>query len=105
MIDHPEKPARPRPRRGLRLTLGAMMISVLILGGGMGWIAYRIRVQRQAVATIIQAGGSVLYDYQVSPGKVDMKATPKGPKWLRNSLGPELFDAVVFVGFGSRVTL
>jgi hypothetical protein len=47
----------------MRLSVRALLILVLILGSGFGWVAYRVRVQRDAVAAIKRAGGSVEYDY------------------------------------------
>jgi hypothetical protein len=38
-----------------------MMVLVLVIGGGLGWIAYRARVQREAVAAIRRAGCSASY--------------------------------------------
>ena len=104
-------------RGRLRLSLGAMMILILGLGGGLGWVAHRAHVQRDAVAAITtlrrNTRGSVYYDWQYvagqgakSPGpkwmsealgKFDQNAQPRGPKWLRDALGPDVFDTVVNV--------
>ena len=64
MSESPGSPAKKRRRFGL--SLRALMVLVLILGGGLGWIAHRARVQREAVAAIEKAGGKV--DYNL-PGK------------------------------------
>ena len=56
-------------RKRLRLSLGAMMIVVLGIGGVLGWVAHRAHVQRDAVAAITtlrrNTRGSVYYDWQV----------------------------------------
>jgi hypothetical protein len=60
------------PRRRLRLTLGAMMIIVLGIAGGLGWVVHRAHVQRDAVAAITKlrrnTRGSVYYDWQYMVG-------------------------------------
>jgi hypothetical protein len=53
----PALPSKRRKRFGLSLRL--LMLLVLLLGGGMGWLAYRARVRREAVAAIEAAGGTV----------------------------------------------
>lgn len=88
----------PRPlARGWkrpRFTLRVMMILVMVLGGWLGWITHRARVQRQAVAAIVRAGGYVAYDYDwMNPG-----AKPRGPAWLRGLIGRDYFDTVWGVG-------
>ncbi|AGA30024.1 leucine-rich repeat domain-containing protein [Singulisphaera acidiphila] len=107
-------------RKGLRLSLGAMMIVVLGIGGVLGWVAHRAHVQRDAVAAITtlrrNTRGSVYYDWQFvagqgdknakprgpkwmrdALGKFDEAAKPRGPKWMRDAFGPDLFDTVVNV--------
>lgn len=88
-------------RKRLRLSVGAMMIVVLGVGGVLGWVAHRARVQRDAVAAITtprrNTRGSVAYDWQFVAGKFDQNAKPRGPRWLRDALGPDVFDTVVIV--------
>jgi internalin A len=88
-------------RKRLRLSLGAMMIVVLGIGGVLGWVAHRAHLQRDAVAAITtprrNTRGSVYYDWQFVAGKFDEDARPRGPKWLRDALGPDVFDTVVIV--------
>ena len=89
-------------RKRLRLSLGAMMIVVLGIGGVLGWVAHRAHVQRDAVAAITtlrrNTRGSVYYDWQFVAGpRFDKDAKPRGPKWLRDALGPDVFDTVVIV--------
>jgi len=104
-------------RKRLRLSLGAMMLIVLGIGGVLGWVVHRAHVQRDAVAAITtlrrNTRGSVYYDWQFvagqgakSPGpkwmsealgKFDGNAKPRGPKWMRDAFGPDLFDTVINV--------
>jgi hypothetical protein len=85
-------PSSPRCRRQrLHVTVRTMMTLVLIVGAGLGWIVHRAQVQRQAVAVIREAGGSVIYESQLrtfSSGK------PWWPKWVTEILGIDYFDDV-----------
>jgi internalin A len=92
MIETSQTKLRPRSR--LRLTLGGMMLIVLLIGGWLGWMVHRAKVQREAVAAIVKAGGNVLYDWELGkpPG-----AKPNGPKWLRDLIGIDYFDTVVAI--------
>ena len=76
-----------------------MMIIVLGIGGVLGWVAQRADLQRDAVAAITtprrNTRGSVYYDWQFVDGTFEPDAKPRGPKWLRDALGPDVFDTVV----------
>ena len=64
----------------------------------MTWAAHRARSQRAAVSAIQLCGGTVLYDYHESgPRSWSTAGKPSGPEWLREALGPEYFDRVVYV--------
>ena len=109
-----------RLRKRLRLSLGGMMILILGVGGVLGRVVHRARVQRDAVAAITtprrDTRGTVYYDWQFaagqgapSPGprwmgeilgKFDANARPRGPRWMRDAFGPDLFDTVVNVHIG-----
>ncbi len=96
MTTQPEKPARRRRR--FHISLRGLMLLVLILGGGLGWIIYQAKVQREAVAGIIRHGGIVIYHWQFrSDGQVDPQGEPPVPKWLIRWLGPDYFGHVVWV--------
>ncbi len=87
-------PSRWRPRVSLR----ALMVLVLLIGGLLGWRVRRASIQRRAVAAIRAAGGSVFYDYQVPVGKPwQIGAAPGTPRWLREWVGDEYFQDVVVV--------
>jgi hypothetical protein len=97
----PASPATVRRRR-LGLSLRVLMLLVVILGGGMGWWAYRARVQREAVAEIVAAGGKVYYDWEWDDDKPSPPtAKPRRPIWLVDRLGPDYLGNVVAVCFYS----
>jgi hypothetical protein len=91
--------AAPRRRKRLRgLSIRALMLLVLVVGGWLGWTCYRARVQREAVAAIKRAGGEVRYNWE----QVDDE-----PGWLRRHLGPGFFEDVtsIWVPFGANDAL
>ena len=51
------------------------MIVVLLLGATLGYIVVRAHDQRDAVAAIQGAGGSVIYDWQWQDGNYDLGAS------------------------------
>src|SRR5438270_12939655 len=85
-------------RRRLRLSVRALMGLVLITGGVLGWVIHRARVQREAVAAIRRADGSVIYYHQSRSRSSGM---PWWPRWAAEILGIDYFDNVksVFLEF------
>lgn len=103
--------ARPR-KIPFRLSVRMLMILILILGGGIGWIVYRARVQRDAVAAIRQAGGHVHYDPDYAPSigpagnRIPVQTRrgwPTVQRWLVELLGIDFFAAPSRVVIGSDV--
>jgi internalin A len=85
-------------RRRFGLSLRVLMVVVLVLGGGFGWLAYRARVQRQAVAAIEAAGGTVFYDWDYVNGKSIPPASRRPwPRWLLDLVGPDYLGSVTWV--------
>jgi len=96
------RPASSR-RRGRRLgiSLRALIVAVLVCGGGLGWVAWRARLQREAVAAIKRAGGSVVYDWDWADGRRSgAKQRRPWPKWLVDAVGPDLLGSVLAVYLG-----
>ncbi len=100
-----EQTPHRRPWRG-RLSVRALMILVLAIGGALGWFVHRARVQRDAVAAIERAGGKAYYDWQVKtipipPDWGDLVPDPKGrpnwPGWLTDRVGPDYYGTVKMV--------
>ncbi len=88
-----------------RISLRALMVLVLIVGGLIGWMAHTIRTQRQAVAAVRAADALVFYDWQIgdiapqSAAAPVYRTEPTAPRWLRRILGDELFQSVNNVQF------
>ena len=100
------KPTADTWRRWLRISLRALLIIVLITGGGIGWVMHRARVQRGAVEAIRRAGGWAYYDWELMDIKtsnfdglrVKLKGVPSWPKWLNDLLGADYVGSVRSVG-------
>jgi len=92
-------------RRGIGLSLRALMLVVSLLGGGLGWLAYRARAQHQTVAAILAAGGRVVYDWSYGDRYADPPPMSAWRKWLVGAVGPDYVQGVAcvsFVGPGDR---
>jgi hypothetical protein len=73
-------------RHWFQFSLRTLLLSLLVLGLGFGWFAYKVkqaREQRDAVEAIQKAGGQVSYDY----GRADASRT----NWLQDLLGRDFF--------------
>jgi hypothetical protein len=74
--------------RYLRISVRGLIVLVLVLGGALGWIVNRAEVQRNAVAAIERAGGSVKYEWEWKDGRPNPSRTPRWPRWLVDYIGP-----------------
>jgi hypothetical protein len=91
-----------------RLSLRALMVLVLLLGGVLGWSANRARRQGEAIQRVARLGGRIGYDYNYMaergnypPAKA---ADPPAPRWLLRWLGPEYFRRVNFVSLAEHTS-
>jgi hypothetical protein len=110
-------PARPwwrRPRA--RLSVRAFSIGILILGGYLGWLVQRARVQREVVAAVKRGGGYILYDWEYDgwrwrglhyrpprtprPRPPADRPIPAWRKWLIDRFGPDAVADVKLVEVG-----
>jgi hypothetical protein len=82
----------------LRISLRAMLILVIVVGGGLGWVTRRAEVQREAVSAIKRTGAGVLYDWQFKNEILNPKREHWAPKWLVDRIGVDFFGNVVYVG-------
>jgi hypothetical protein len=74
--------SRPKRRRRFHLSLRTMMILVLILGAWLGWFVRSVRIQQNAVAAILKAGGTVGYDLEWRNGGPNPYRKSWVPEWL-----------------------
>jgi hypothetical protein len=99
---------QPRPWWRLfrvRLSLRALMFIVMLIAIWFGRYAISVRIQRDAVAAITQAGGSVTYDWEwgtsFNPDIIDPNEKPRAPKWLANLIGVDYVANVVSVNLST----
>jgi hypothetical protein len=89
-------------RRWLQFSLRTLLLTMLVLGVGLGWFAERVRRQREALSKVIRYGGQVTYDYQLDAsgnlrrdqfGNYLHGLQPPGPRWLRALVGDDCFQS------------
>ena len=93
-----------------QVSLRSLLLAVTLL---CVWLSLKVnaaRTQKEAVRCILNAGGSVLYDYQLSPVphgqqghfQVNENAIPLVPQWLRRLVGDDLFFNVAEASLGHK---
>jgi hypothetical protein len=88
--------ARPW-QRSLRFSVRGLIVLVSVIGAWLGWLVRSARIQREAVAVIRSAGGSVSYDWVNSSGNLNFDGTPWVPKRLVDLIGVDYFGHVTDV--------
>jgi Leucine-rich repeat (LRR) protein len=83
-----------RWRRYLRITVRGLIALVGVMALGLGWEAYRTRLQRRAVGTIRAADGSVKYNWQWRNGEPVRDAKPPAPQQIVEFVGVDHFGTV-----------
>ena len=83
-----------RLRKLLRFSMRTMIVLVLVIGGGIGWLVRSARIQRAAAAAITTMGGSVMYDWEWNNAKGYTGATTRMPKWLSDRIGVDYFGHI-----------
>ena len=91
------QPLRSPLWRNLRLSVRVLLIVVLIMGGGLGWVVRCARVQRESVAAIKNVRGSVGYEWDRKDLWPEFKWSPPWPRWLVNFVGVDYFGHAVLV--------
>jgi hypothetical protein len=97
------KPASRSWRRFPRFSVRRLIVLVIVIGLGLGWIVRSTRIQREAVAAIERAGASVTYDSGWTENRLPLNREPWAPKWLVNMIGVDFFGHVVEVDLGYEV--
>ncbi len=73
-------------RRFLRFSLRTLLICMIVVGFGLGWLGWKVhqaRKQRQVVVWVQEMGGRVLYDFQFDKDRdLNLSADPSLPRWL-----------------------
>jgi Leucine-rich repeat (LRR) protein len=83
-----------------RLRVRHLIILVLVIGTGMGWLARRAHIQRDAVAAIVKAGGTVKYNDHSNNVGLIWNRKHWWSRWIIAYLGGDYFYTVVKVQIG-----
>ena len=79
------------------------MAVMVLLSVGLGWFGWKLREaerQRGAVEGIREAGGRVVYDYELDEdGSRTRTVEPAAPAWLREMVGVDFFSQVIGIKF------
>ncbi len=73
----------PKRRRWRQFSLAALLIAVTIAAVWIGWLAHRVRQQREALALIDQLSGTVYFEHEQEAWKQKKKPELPGLAWLR----------------------
>ena len=96
------KPVSRRWRKFLRFSMRGLIVLVLVVGTGVGWLVRSARIQREAVAAITKAGGSVQYNWGWADGKPIAGAWPWVPGRMIDLIGPDYLGHVTRVSYMQR---
>ena len=100
MSSQPKPSSRPI-RRYLRISIRGLIVLVLVIGGWLAWLVRSANIQRDAVAAIKNARGSVVYEWEMRNGKPNPQARPWAPGRLVDLIGVDYFGHVTRVGIWS----
>ena len=92
-----EGTALRRLRKLARFSLRGLIVLVLVIGGGLGWLVQNARIQHGAVAAVTGVGGSVMYDWEWNNRTSYTGGTSWVPKWVTDRIGPDYFAHVTSV--------
>ncbi len=101
------QPVPRRRRTFFWVSVRGLLLLILVIGCGLGWIARVARtgdIQRRAVAAINQAGGWVVYDTEWEEDQNTSTWKPRWPKWLVDQVGVDYLGKVVFINLHDRGT-
>jgi internalin A len=95
----PAEPDSHPWRSFLRFSVRGLLVLVLLVAAGLGWMVRSARIQREAVRAIMIAGGRVNYDRGQKIGKSTRTRVMRPPKWLSDAVGVDYFYSVAKVWF------
>jgi Leucine-rich repeat (LRR) protein len=81
----------------LRFSVRGLIVVVLVIGAGLGWIVREAHIQRDAVAAIKKSGAGVAYSWAWRDGNNIPGGEPWAPRWLVDFIGVDYFSHVTVV--------
>jgi Leucine rich repeat len=100
----PASPVSRQSRRFPRFSVRGLIVVVVLIGAGLGWLVRSARIQRDAVATIERSVGSASYDWQYRDG-IDIRGgMPWAPPWLVDLVGVDYFGHVTSVSLNGELS-
>jgi internalin A len=88
--------------RFMRLSVRGLIVLVLVIGAGLGWLVHTARIQREAVAALDNVGCHISYDWNWQNGMYVPGGPPWAPKWLVELIGVDYFGHVTRVMISDR---
>jgi hypothetical protein len=98
----PAEPISISWRKLLRFSVRGLIVLVLVIGAGLGWLVRSARIQREAVAAIKKVRGRVEYSWEWRNGKSIFGGKPWAPEWLVEKIGVDYFGHVTSVAIWER---
>jgi hypothetical protein len=74
-----------------------LIVLVLATGVWLGWLVHTVRIQREAVNVIQEAGGTVRYNWEANNGTMIREGIPNTLKVLVDFIGVDFFGHVAEV--------
>ena len=101
------KPASRPWRRFLRFSVRGLIVAVLVIGLGLGWIVRTVqnaRFQRESVGAITAAGGMVEYETESPKESATLELKTWAPAWLVKLIGIDYFCHITGVALSPRIS-
>ena len=99
------KPDSPSLAKIPRLSVRGLIVLVLAIGAGLGLLARRARIERDAVAAILRAGGTVKYESGMPYyGTAPANHSSGEPRGLVDAMGENYFDHACAVYFRKEIS-
>ena len=95
-------PVRGWVRSRTRLSVRLMMVLVLVIGGGLGWIERGARIQRQVVAAVQAAGGRCSFSQDWRENPTISGVRPEAHPWLVRHVNVNYVDSVIAISLVPR---
>ena len=101
-----DQPTNPKPkRRWYQYSLRTLLIFVTLFAVACSWFGVKLQQakrQKYAAQSIMELGGFVGYEYEMTSSGVRLRGTTPALAWLRGILGDDFFNAVIYVNLSGK---